>query len=85
MADSSFDIVSNVDHMEVDNAYNSTDREISTRFDFKNTGTSIEKSGDKYNIEADTEDRAKAALEVFKDKLIKRLKRILLYRLAVPS
>ena len=72
MADSSFDIVSNVDHMEVDNAYNSTDREISTRFDFKNTGTSIEKSGEKYNIEADTEDRAKAALEVFKDKLIKR-------------
>ena len=72
MADSSFDIVSEVDHMEVDNAYNSTDREISTRFDFKNTGTSIVKSGDKYNIEADTEDRAKAALEVFKDKLIKR-------------
>ena len=72
MADSSFDIVSNVDHMEVDNAYNSTDREISTRFDFKNTGTTIVKSGDKYNIEADTEDRAKAALEVFRDKLVKR-------------
>jgi uncharacterized protein YajQ (UPF0234 family) len=72
MADSSFDIVSEVDHMEVDNAYNSTDREISTRFDFKNTGTTIEKSGDKYNIESNTEDRAKAALEVFRDKLVKR-------------
>jgi uncharacterized protein YajQ (UPF0234 family) len=70
--DSSFDIVSEVDHMEVDNAFNQTDREINTRFDFKNTGTKIEKSGDKFLIEADTEERAKAALEVFRDKLVKR-------------
>jgi hypothetical protein len=70
--DSSFDIVSEVDHMEVDNAFNQTDREINTRFDFKNTGTKIEKSGDKFLIEADTEERAKAALDVFKDKLVKR-------------
>ena len=70
--DSSFDIVSEVDRMEVDNAFNQTDREINTRFDFKNTGTKIEKSGEKFLIEADTEDRAKAALDVFKDKLVKR-------------
>jgi len=73
MADSSFDIVSKIDHMEVDNAFNQTDREIATRFDFKNTGTKIEKSGDKVNIEADGEERAKAALEVFKEKLMKRV------------
>ena len=72
MADSSFDIVSEVDHMEVDNAFNQTDREINTRLDFKNTGTKIEKSGEKFLIEADTEERAKAALEVFRDKLVKR-------------
>lgn len=72
MADSSFDIVSKIDHMEVDNAFNQTDREIATRFDFKNTGTKIEKSGDKVKIEADGEERAKAALDVFKEKLIKR-------------
>ena len=72
MADSSFDIVSKVDHMEVDNAFNQGDREISTRFDFKNTGTKIEKSGEKFNIEADSEEKAKSALDVFKDKLIKR-------------
>jgi len=72
MADSSFDIVSKVDHMEVDNSFNQCDREISTRFDFKNTGTKIEKSGEKFNIEADSEEKAKAALDVFKDKLIKR-------------
>ncbi|MEI6648583.1 MAG: YajQ family cyclic di-GMP-binding protein [Actinomycetes bacterium] len=71
-SDSSFDIVSEVDHMEVDNAFNQTDREIGTRFDFKNTGTKIEKSGDKFLIEADSEERAKAALEVFRDKLVKR-------------
>ena len=70
--DSSFDIVSEIDDMEVDNAFNQTDREINTRFDFKNTGTKIEKSGEKFVIEADTEERAKAALEVFKEKLIKR-------------
>jgi len=58
--------------MEVDNAFNQTDREINTRFDFKNTGTKIEKSGEKFLIEADTEERAKAALDVFKDKLVKR-------------
>ena len=58
--------------MEVDNAFNQTDREITTRFDFKNTGTKIEKSGEKFLIEADTEERAKAALEVFRDKLVKR-------------
>lgn len=58
--------------MEVDNAFNQTDREINTRFDFKNTGTKIEKWGEKFLIEADTEERAKAALDVFKDKLVKR-------------
>jgi hypothetical protein len=72
VADSSFDIVSEVDRMEVDNAFNQAEREISTRFDFKNTGSKIEKSGDKFLIEADTEERAKAVLEVFRDKIVKR-------------
>ena len=72
MADSSFDIVSEVDRMEVDNAFNQADREISTRFDFKNTDSKIEKSADKILIEAQSEEKAKAILEVFKDKLVKR-------------
>ena len=72
MADSSFDIVSKIDHMEVDNAFNQTDREIATRFDFKNTGAKIEKTAEKVNIEAESEERAKAVLDVFKEKLIKR-------------
>jgi uncharacterized protein YajQ (UPF0234 family) len=72
MADSSFDIVSKIDQMELDNAVNQCDREIATRFDFKNTETKIEKTGLKVILESSTEERVKAALDVFKDKLIKR-------------
>ena len=72
MADSSFDITSKIDRMELDNAINQAIREIDTRFDFKNTGSSIELNGEVINIEADTEERAKAALDVVKDKMVKR-------------
>ena len=72
MADFSFDIVSEINQMELDNAFNQADREIGTRFDFKNTGTKFEKGDLKITIESDTEERAKAALEVLKDKLVKR-------------
>jgi uncharacterized protein YajQ (UPF0234 family) len=72
VADSSFDVVSKIDRMELDNAINQAIREIDTRFDFKNTGAKIELVGEKINIEADTEERAKATLEVVRDKLIKR-------------
>ena len=58
--------------MDLDNAVNQCDREIATRFDFKNTDTKIEKTALKVVLESSTEERAKAALDVFKDKLIKR-------------
>lgn len=73
MADSSFDIVSEVDHQEADNALNQAAKELSQRFDFKNTGTTVEwKGDDAVEITSGTEERAVAALEVFKEKLIKR-------------
>ena len=72
MADSSFDVVSKVDRMELDNALNQASREVATRFDFKNTGVKIEMSGEKFLVEAETEERVKAALEVLKEKMIKR-------------
>ena len=72
MADFSFDIVSEINQMELDNAFNQADREVGTRFDFKNTGTKYEKSELKITIESDTEERAIAALDVLKDKLVKR-------------
>ncbi len=73
MADSSFDIVSKVDRQEADNALNQAAKELAQRFDFKNTGTSIEWKGELVvEITSGTEERAAAALDVFKDKLIKR-------------
>ena len=72
MADSSFDIVSKIDRMELDNAINQASRELETRYDFKGTNTKLEASAEKITIESETEERAKAALEVLKEKMIKR-------------
>ena len=72
MADPSFDIVSKVDHQEVDNALNQTAKEASTRYDFKGTGAEIAWSGDDVLLKASSEERVKALLDVFKEKLIKR-------------
>ena len=72
MADSSFDVVSKVDRMELDNALNQASREVTTRFDFKDTGVKIEMSGEKILVEAETEERVKAALDVMKEKIVKR-------------
>lgn len=73
MADPSFDVVSKVDRQEVDNALNQAAKELSTRFDFRGTGTSIAWSGDQaVTITSETEERAKAAIDVFKEKLVKR-------------
>ena len=73
MADSSFDVVSKVEHQEVDNALNQAAKEVSQRFDFKGTGASIEWSGEwGVIITANSEERAKAVLDVFQTKLVKR-------------
>ena len=73
MADPSFDVVSKVDRQEVDNAVSQAAKELSQRFDFRGTGTGIEWSGkEAIVIESETEERAKAAVEVFREKLIKR-------------
>jgi cyclic-di-GMP-binding protein len=72
-ADSSFDIVSKIDRQEVDNALNQAARELSQRFDFKHTGAEVKWAGENgVEVSANAEDRALAALEVFKEKLIKR-------------
>jgi len=73
MADPSFDVVSKIDRQEVDNALNQASKELAQRFDFRGTNSAIEWSGELgVTIKADTEDRVVAALEVFKEKLIKR-------------
>ena len=74
MADTfSFDVVSKVDRQEVDNALNQAAKELAQRFDFRGTNASIEWAGEEaVTVKADTEDRVKAALDVFKEKLVKR-------------
>jgi uncharacterized protein YajQ (UPF0234 family) len=73
VADPSFDVVSKVDHQEVDNALRQASKELSQRFDFRGTGTGIDWSGkEALTIESETEERARAAVEVFKEKLVKR-------------
>ena len=73
MADASFDVVSKVDRQEVDNAINQAGKELSQRFDFRGTNATIAWAGDEgVALQADTEERVAAALEVFKEKLIKR-------------
>ena len=71
-SESSFDVVSKVDHQEVDNALNQAAKEISQRYDFKGTDASIAWSGEAIRMSANSEDRVKAVLDVFQTKLIKR-------------
>src|SRR6516162_2783722 len=68
----SFDIVSKVQWSEVDNAYNQAQKELAQRFDFKDTETSLEKTPEAITIRSGSEERAKAALGVLQEKLVKR-------------
>ncbi|WP_308817024.1 YajQ family cyclic di-GMP-binding protein [Pseudonocardia alni] len=73
MADPSFDVVSKVDRQEVDNALNQAAKELSQRFDFRGTDTTIAWAGEEaVTFESGTEERLLAGIEVFKEKLIKR-------------
>ncbi len=70
--DSSFDVVSKVDHQEVDNALNQAAKEIAQRYDFKGVGASIAWSGDAVLMVANSPERVLAVLDVFETKLVKR-------------
>ncbi len=73
MANPSFDVVSKVDRQEVDNALNQASKELSQRFDFRGTGADVSWAGEEaITVSAETEERCNAAIEVFKEKLIKR-------------
>ena len=73
MANPSFDVVSEVDRQEVDNALNQAAKELSQRFDFRGTGTAITWAGDEaITVESETDERCRAAIDVFKEKLIRR-------------
>lgn len=68
----SFDVVSHLDSSELDNALNQANRELAQRFDFKDTNASVERGEGQLTTSAATEDRVRAAVEVLKEKLIRR-------------
>jgi len=67
-----FDIVSEVDMQEVRNAVDQANREAATRFDFKNTDSSIELGEKELVLRSSTEDRLRALHQVMDEKLVKR-------------
>jgi uncharacterized protein YajQ (UPF0234 family) len=67
-----FDIVSQVDMQEVRNAVDQAQRELTTRFDFKGTDSSIELAGMELKLHSATEDRLRAVVQVVEEKLVKR-------------
>ena len=67
-----FDIVSEVDFQEVRNAVDQTNREASTRFDFKNTDSNVELADRELRLRSSTEDRLRALHQVLEEKLVRR-------------
>ncbi|MCS6899360.1 MAG: YajQ family cyclic di-GMP-binding protein [Myxococcales bacterium] len=68
----SFDVVSKVEWHEVENALGQAQKEVAQRFDFRGTETEVERNKEELVIRSSTEDRAKAALQVLQEKMVKR-------------
>jgi cyclic-di-GMP-binding protein len=69
----SFDVVSELNMMEVENAFNQARKELAQRFDFKGTSTDLERDKEGHVlVKAGSEGRAEAALSVLMEKLAKR-------------
>jgi len=67
-----FDVVSEIDRQEVRNAVDQAQREVSTRFDFKGTDSTIELSDKGIALESENEGRLTALIQVLEEKLVKR-------------
>jgi cyclic-di-GMP-binding protein len=72
VAEYSFDVVSEFDPSELTNALDQARREVATRFDFKDTQTSYDRRDDLVVIDSASEERAKAALQVLREKAARR-------------
>ena len=67
-----FDVVSQLDMQEVRNAVDQASREVSTRYDFRNTGSSVVLGDGAITLASSTEDRLAAARQVLEEKLVRR-------------
>ena len=72
MAEFSFDVVSEFNTAELTNALDQARREVGTRYDFKDTQTAYDHQGEKIVVESASEERAKAALQVLREKAARR-------------
>ena len=70
--DYSFDVVSQFDRQELVNAINQAQREIATRYDFKDSGASIELGENDITLHGPSDFKLKAMVDVLQSKLIKR-------------
>src|SRR6266700_1610834 len=68
----SFDVVSQVDPQEVDNAVNQTPKEVLQRYDFKRTKTDITAEPDALTIVSDDDYKVKAVVDILQSKLVRR-------------
>lgn len=68
----SFDVVSQLDQHEVDNACNQAKKEIAQRYDFKGTDSSIERTDEGIVIRSNSEGRIDAARDVLESKMVRR-------------
>jgi uncharacterized protein YajQ (UPF0234 family) len=68
----SFDVVSELDLQEVRNAVDQAQREVTTRFDFKDTGSEIALGDDEIRLHSASEDRLRALVQVLEEKLVRR-------------
>jgi len=85
MAEYSFDVVSEFDAAELTNALDQARRETATRFDFKDTQTTYDRSDEMIVIESASEDRAKAALQVLREKAVRRQLSAKLFQAGDPT
>jgi hypothetical protein len=70
--DASFDVVSTVDMQEVVNAVNQTNKEISQRYDFKNSKSEVSIENEDLKILADDDFKLKSVIDILQSKLVRR-------------
>ena len=70
--DASFDIVSEFDFQELDNAINQTKKEIITRYDFKGTKAEVNLAKESITLIAENDNRINAIVDILQSKAIKR-------------
>ena len=68
----SFDVVSEVDMHELSNAVDQANREVTTRFDFKGTGSAFERDGEHITLVSQSEFQLKQMLDILREKMSRR-------------